>query len=212
MNGAHSRSPARRALTLSLAGLALLAAVWLALALSGGPDRRPQHATVLPDGLPLPTFSLTDQDGRPFTRDALEGRWSLLFFGFANCPDICPITLSRLAAARRRLAEDSPGSVLPQIVFISVDPDRDTIDALAEYVGAFGGAVTGATAPEAELRVLAEPLGIYFRKGPGGADYAVEHSSSVLLVNPDAELHAIIGAPQGVDQLAGDLALILPPG
>ncbi|HZD53929.1 MAG TPA: SCO family protein, partial [Woeseiaceae bacterium] len=119
--------------------LVLGGAAWLA-ARNAGPPPEPQYATPLPEAKPLPDFSLVDQEGRPFTRERLRGRTSLLFFGFTHCPDICPTTLEQLASARQQLADEGPA---PQIVFVSVDPERDTPEKLAAYVRHFGKGIVG---------------------------------------------------------------------
>jgi protein SCO1/2 len=201
----------------------LLAALFVVIGLAGGSwfltqaleggARAPQRATVLPVAQPLPEFSLRDDQGGLLTRASLTGGWHLLFFGFTNCPDICPVTLQQLATARRRLADDDQ-SPLPGILLISVDPERDSPEVLADYVSHFGDGVRGATGSIDELRTLTSALGIHFEKAPSepsdnNGNYAVNHSAAVLVIDPQARLKALFGAPHSIDAFVSDLPLIL---
>ena len=109
-----------------------------------GPRDQPLHAMVLPQSRALPQFSLLDQNGTEFNTESLRDQWSVLFFGFTHCPDICPATLQQLAIARKRVL-DGGRSTFPNIVLISVDPERDTPAVMAEYIGHFGDRMTGVT-------------------------------------------------------------------
>lgn len=188
--------------------------------LAGGPGAggaRPQHATVLPERLPLPEFSLRDQDNAPFTREHLRGRTSLLFFGFTNCPDICPATLQQLAVARKRIAERAGEEAVPEIVLISVDPERDTPAKLREYVGHFGQGVTGVTGDLEELRKLTSALGIHHEKAHDDGDhdhadgdhYRVNHTTAVLVVDEAARLQALFSAPHNPAYFVHDVPLLM---
>lgn len=165
--------------------LLVLAAFGAALYMLTAPPAAPEKATVLNEGAALPAFDLVAGDGSEFTRDSFKGRWSWLFFGFTHCPDICPATLYQLSVARGNIGGDeSPG-----IVFVSVDPERDTIEAVSDYTSAFGDDVVGVTGSLEEIEKLTRPLGIYHARVPDSADtYLVEHSAAVLLINPNAEM------------------------
>jgi protein SCO1/2 len=178
------------------------------LYLAVGVDRAgPDAATVLPEPRPLPSFSLVDQAGAPFTNDSLAGRWSVLFFGFTHCPDICPATLQQLAVARQRLAAD--GRDFPEIILVSVDPERDTPEVLADYVAYFDAGITGVTGTVAEVSEFAHALGIFFAKsGDSGGDYSVDHSAAVLVVNENAEWYAVFSAPHSIDDFVHDLPIL----
>ena len=186
---------------------ALTAGAWLAF-LQAPPAAL--SATVLPAPADLPEFALVDGDGARFDRDALRGRWSLMFFGFTHCPDVCPLTLQVLASARQRLAEDG-FAPLPDIVFVSVDPERDTVDSVREYAAYFGPATIGVTGDLAELRRLTDGLGIYFQKNAAEEDgsYGVDHSAAVLLVDPGANFRALFGAPHEISVYVHDLPVIM---
>jgi protein SCO1/2 len=161
--------------------------------------------------MPLPDFRLTDQDGRPFSRDSLLHHQTLLFFGFTHCPDICPATLQKLALVRRKLADRLRNdNSLPDILLISVDPQRDTPDILRQYVRHFGSGIGGVGGDLAELQKLTSALGIFFAKDTsGGEDYTVNHSAAVLLINGDAEFQAVFNAPIDVDAMFADLTILL---
>ncbi|MEQ8206963.1 MAG: SCO family protein, partial [Woeseia sp.] len=128
----------------------IIAGTFIVLGLAGGAyflskavqPQSLQDATVLPDSRALPPFELIDDSGQPFGNQRLAGNWTLLFFGFTHCPDICPATLQQLSIARQQLAEKGI-EPLPEIVLISVDPERDTAEALSAYVRNFGDHVTG---------------------------------------------------------------------
>ena len=170
----------------------------------------PAHATVLPVPRPIAEFVLSDQDGALFGRDSFRGHWSMLFFGFTNCPDICPVTLQQLAMARRHMAETDPDASLYDIVFVSVDPGRDTSAILSQFVKSFGDNVTGVSGEAVELSKLTSDLGIYFSVNPGdGENYTVEHSSAIIVINEDAEFAAVFSAPHDIDALANDMPLIM---
>lgn len=140
----------------------------------------------------LPEFALARHDGGVLRRADLEGRWTLLFFGFTHCPAICPTALATLAEALR-LLERGTGAPLPQVVFVSVDPKRDTPALLAEYVTAFNPEFVGATGSDDALFPLVRVLGVaYERHESGGAHYNVDHTASAYLIGPDAALAAVI--------------------
>lgn len=196
-------------IALGLVALVLGGASWLAVRSISGPDQ-PEFATVLPERVALPEFALVDHAGDPFTRDRLLGRTSLMFFGFTHCPDICPATLQQLASARRQLAAEGAGSAhLPQIVMVSVDPERDTPDKLAAYVGHFGADIVGVTGSEDDLRALTEPLGIWFERQPMGDSYTLSHSTAVLVIDRDAELQAVFSTPHRVEAFVHDVPLLV---
>ena len=151
-----------------------------------------QEAKVLPVPLEIPDFALVDHEGRPFDRSRLEGRWSLLFFGYTYCPDICPLTLQRLAAVQDALPEDT------QVVFVSVDPERDSQERVAEYVAYFHPELVGVTGARTEIDKLARAVGAFNRRAEGGDDpesYLVDHAVSLFVIAPEARLHALMQDP-----------------
>lgn len=148
-----------------------------------GVARYPRPAAVAP-------FALTDQDGGEFGPDELRGRWSMVFFGFVDCPDICPLALSTLGRMRARLAAD--GAVPPRIVFVSVNPSRDTPARVKDYVGRFDPAFIGLTGEPAEVTALARGFFVASRVGDDGM---VDHSGHISVVSPAGELAAVVRPP-----------------
>jgi protein SCO1/2 len=171
---------------------------------------RLEQATLLPEGRPLPEFQLVDSAGRPFGRADLRGHWTLMFFGFTSCPDICPTTLATLAVARRQLA-DLPAPDQPTVVLVSVDPGRDTPEKLAGYVAFFDPSFRGVTGTPEAITAFTRDLGVAVEVGKPGADgsYTVDHTAAVILVDPSGSLRAIFGSPQRVEALAQDYRAIL---
>ena len=169
----------------------------------------PVQATVLPAGNELPDFSLLNQDGDAIDRRIFEGQWDLVFFGFTHCPDVCPTTMAMLKQVRERLASQGQ-EPLPRIVLVSVDPERDTPEAIGKYVDYFGEGNLGITGDLTEIRKLTGDLGIYFAKIETDNDnYSVDHSSVVLVINPQGRFRALFSAPLSVDNFVHDLPLII---
>jgi protein SCO1 len=162
-----------------------------------------ESGIVLPQPRQLPAFALVDQRGRPFSRHALEGRWTLVFAGFTHCPDICPATLGTLKAVQGRL--DVGAEV--QTVFLSLDPERDDPGTLAQYLAHFGSAIIGVTGARVELDKLMSGLGLVYLKVPSGPEqYTIDHSAAVALVDPYARVAAYFKPPLRPEALAADLA------
>jgi protein SCO1/2 len=139
-------------------------------------------------------FALRDHRGQPFTPSALEGHWTLVFFGFTYCPDVCPTTMAFLDQFVGELegteVEDT------EVVMISVDPARDTVEQLATYVPFFNPDFTGVTGEFLDLFRVATALNTPFRRAPGqGDDYQVDHSANVVLINPRGHYHGFFKAP-----------------
>lgn len=160
-------------------------------------------ATLLVPPRALPDFELIGQSAQSVSRQDLAGQWTLVFMGFTNCGHVCPTTLFTLSEAVRQL------SAPPQILFVSVDPGRDSPAVINTYVRGFGAAVAGATGTDAQLRRFAGSLGASFRVGQADDRYVVNHSSAVFLLDPATQLHAVFGAPHDAAVIAGDLARIM---
>jgi protein SCO1 len=163
---------------------------------------------LLPQPRQVPDFTLTDQDGAAFTRSQLAGRWSLVFSGFTHCPDICPTTLAQLKAVHGQLAQQ--GHPL-NIIFLSIDPERDTPSKLANYVRYFDPAFIGVTAPEPELARFTRSLMITYLKVPGATadSYSMDHSAALVLLNPQGHLAGFFSPPLQLDAMVADLAQLI---
>ncbi len=193
-----------------LLGVALSAGIWIALSIDSEPER-PLTATVLPSKTDVPAFQLVDDQGADIDESVFRGQWDLVFFGFTHCPDICPITLQVLASARSQLADEGQ-SPLPRIVLVSVDPERDTPESLARYVGSFGGDTLGITGDIEQIRRLTDGLGVFFEKRDAQGDsdyYVVDHSSVVLVIDPDGRFHALFSSPHDIENFVHDLPILL---
>ncbi len=139
-------------------------------------------------------FSLKASDGKDFTLAQLQGHWSLLSFGFTSCPDICPTTLTELSAVFGIMKLPSYQAAATQIVFVSIDPERDTPENLDGYVKHYNPAFVAATADIPALTAFAANLGAVFEKeanGTGPQDYTMAHTASIFLINPKGQLAAI---------------------
>jgi protein SCO1/2 len=187
-----------------IVGLVLLAAatVWLSGARQTLPA--PQLATVFDAPRILPDVELTDHLGRDFSTTQLNGQFSFLFFGFTHCPDICPITLKLLADAKADLL--ARGLQPPAVVFVSVDPQRDTPEQIERYLRGFDAEFLGVTGHAQALQPLLQQLGVYVQthSRAGEAAYSVTHSTAVFLVGPEADLVAVFGAPNQAAIVASD--------
>lgn len=143
---------------------------------------------VYPEPELLTDFVLTDGDGQPFTEQDFTGHWSLVFVGYTFCPDICPTTLSDLSRVYPELAALSDKV---QVIFMSVDPDRDTPERLKVYTEYFNPNFLTVTAPHEQLMPAVQQLGLIYGIHEREAEhYLVDHSASIALVNPKGELHA----------------------
>ena len=163
--------------------------------------------TALHEPRPIAEFEFLDEDGRPFERKNLEGQWSLLFTGFTHCPDVCPTTIALMAELRRRVSRDDL-----QFVFVSVDPERDTPEVVAAYLAHFDPTLVGATGTRAEMERFTSALGLAQVRNPGiGDEYTVDHSTALVLTDPEARIAGYFQAPHQRDALAADLAA-LPRG
>lgn len=192
-----------------LCGLAVAAGIWVAIGATGDKSATTRTATVLPVKTEIPAFVLQTHEGTQADETIFEGQWDLVFFGFTQCPDICPLTLKVLQTARAELGRRG-FAPLPRIVLVSVDPERDTPEQLAAYIQAFGENNLGLTGDVAELRKLADGIGIFFEKrGSDGDRYLVDHSSVVLVIDPQGRFHALFSSPHHVENFVHDLPILL---
>ena len=178
--------------------------------MQGPPQPSDAALMVLPEPRVIADFALVDDEGAPFSLGNLRGHWSLMFFGYTHCPDVCPSTLYDLKLVHERLeqltGDDAPGH---QVLFVSVDPERDTPEQLGQYVNYFHPDFIGVTGPQEQLAPLTMQLGIAYRIEDHEADssqYNVDHSVSVLLMDPQGRLHGVFPAPHDADKMAGELA------
>lgn len=160
----------------------------------------------------LPSFSLQQSDHTPLIPGELKGHWTLVFLGFTHCPDVCPTTLAQLAQAQRQWAS-LPDSIRPRVLFVSVDPDRDTPDAIGEYAHAFHRDTLAATADVPALEAFARSLSMVFMKVPAPEgtppeQYSVDHSASLAVLDPQGRMAGVILPPLDPRAIASDLSAL----
>ncbi len=196
-----------KTLVLLLAGaVALGSGIWLGQRLMQPPAPPEIVGIYLPEARPLPDFELVHESGRAFGPADLRDRWTFVYFGYTYCPDACPLTLAQLNIIDRNLVE-AGDSTPTGYLLISVDPRRDTPDRLAEYTKFFNPGFEGVTGDEEQLDKLAGSMGVLFRvpKEPEDPEhYLVDHSSTVLLINPDGALQAVFTPPQDPAAMTDD--------
>ena len=160
----------------------------------------------------LPSFSLQQSDQTPLIPGELKGHWTLVFLGFTHCPDVCPTTLAQLAQAQKQWTA-LPDSIRPRVLFVSVDPDRDTPDAIGEYAHAFHRDTLAATADVPALEAFARSLSMVFMKvpAPEGAppeQYSIDHSASLAVLDPQGRMAGVILPPLDPRAIASDLTAL----
>ena len=141
----------------------------------------------------LVAFDLVDHTGKPFQYKDLKEEWSLIFFGYSKCPDVCPTTVFKLTEIYRILDEDKVIKQQPQVIFISIDPDRDNPETLKKYLASFNPEFIGVTGTLDEIKKLTAKLSVYFQKiGDEDENYLYEmnHTAGLFLTNPDGKLVA----------------------
>lgn len=154
-------------------------------------------------------FRLTRSDAKPFTQADLQGQWNLVFFGFTNCPDICPNTLGVLKQVRARLAQAGAADRV-RVHFISVDPLRDQPDTLGRYAAFYDPAFVAATGNDEELTRLTRSLGVMYTREPAkDGQYTVDHSASIALVDPQARLVGLFRPPLDAAAIGADLLTLV---
>ena len=164
--------------------------------------------TVWPEPRSLADFELLDHNQQVFDLQQLQGQWSFVFFGYTSCPDICPTTLLNLRAVTAAL--DELGEESPQVILVSVNPERDSPEKLAEYVKYFNPAYRGVTGSEEQLHAMALQIGAMYQQLPvdENGNYEVAHSASVFLVDPQARMYAAFSPPHQPEQMAQKLIAV----
>ncbi len=193
-------------LCLAFVALVLGALVYTSLRkpLADDATLREQGTFVLPVPRDIAPFQLIDHQGFVFDNAALRGHWSLLYFGFTSCPDVCPVTLSVLAQVEKKLAEANETELLSglRVYLVTVDPERDSGEMLASYVGAFSQQFTGVTGSLDELASLGQQLNVAFMKVPAAdGGYSVDHTGNIVVVNPQGHYHAFMKQPHDPDRI-----------
>jgi protein SCO1/2 len=157
----------------------------------------PESFQPLPSNVQIAPFSLYDQNGATITQESFKGHWSLVFFGYTYCPDVCPTTLGELNRAAKHITKDDL-----EVVLVSVDPARDSAKQLKTYIEYFNPKFQAWSGEGSVLAGLARQLHIFFQKNGEGESYLMDHSSQVVLVNPQGEYQGYFTSPLNPDDMA----------
>ncbi len=157
----------------------------------------------------VPAFALTDQQGDSVTESLFKDQWSMVFFGYTHCPDICPMTMTIMNSVTDKLKASNTQPL--QVVFVSVDPKRDTVDVLGKYMNFFNPEFKGITGELADVLALTGELGIVASYSiiEGTEDYLVDHTASMLLIDPAGRVRGKFSAPHKVDSIVEDYKKII---
>ncbi|REL25240.1 SCO family protein [Thalassotalea euphylliae] len=160
----------------------------------------PQTALYYQQPRTIAPFSLTSHTGSEFTKQELAGQWSWVFFGYTSCPDVCPTTLQKLNFVYDELKAVTPNT---QVLLVSVDPNRDTVDKLSQYIGYFNQEFFALRADHGSLFPFARNLGLMYAIADdiSQKNYLVDHSASIVLINPDGDIAAIFKPQEVLGQI-----------
>jgi len=175
----------------------MLSIILLSTVLIGGmiytfyqPTKQPLITTlVYPKSKLLPDFDLIDHNNIAFSNKQLEGKWSVVFFGFTYCPDICPTTMAALSQVANKLAPETMNQL--QFVMVSVDPERDTPERLAQYIPFYHTDFIALTGNEKQLQQFSLSLGAVYMKLPSEDGYTMSHSSTLFIIDPKGQRYGI---------------------
>lgn len=168
---------------------------------------------MLPNTKPLVDVDFTDHNGQSFGLDGFKGKWSVLFFGFTNCPDVCPTTMQTMKQVKQKVADAGLWSKF-QLIMVSVDPERDTTERLKQYIPYFDPEFIGVSAGVEQTAAFAKNLGILFFKSDAteNGNYDVEHGAALILVNPNGQYSGVFSGPHKADEISHDLIKIAKSG
>ena len=167
-----------------------------------------RSVTLFPGTRALAPYKLDASDGSAITPASMKGHWTLVFLGFTHCPDVCPTTLQSLGQAQKAWAA-LPSARRPRVLFVSVDPDRDTPQHVGEYAHFFGKDILAATADEKTLATFARSLGMVYMKVPTtGSAYTIDHSASVSVLDPDGNMAGLIRPPFDPAAIGADMKIL----
>lgn len=208
MNKENWRRALFAGLTLTILGAAL---VLRTLHKGPLPAGEIPSVTEVRDEVLLPAFALQGPKGN-FTNADLQGRWTFMFFGYTQCPDICPTALTLMKDVKALLASGAaaPSTESLRVAFVSVDPRRDTRDLLDEYISAFDPAFLGLRGDDAALAPLTRNLGVYYQRNDATDTqrYTVDHSAAIYLIDQTGKLRAVFSPPHDARKVAGDYVRI----
>lgn len=199
----------RSAMLTRLLHIAMLPAAVALAACNGSPSPSPEDSPPLAGSSIGGPFTLTGADGKPVQWSDFDGRYRMVYFGYAYCPDVCPLDVQTMIKGLNIFAKDHPdlaASVVP--IFISIDPERDTPDVVGEFTSAFSDKLVGLTGTNEQIAAAAKAFAVYYAKGeaqPGGG-YLMDHSRGAYLMGKKGEAIALVPVDKDAAAVAAELA------
>ncbi len=163
---------------------------------------------ILARPMEIDRFELIDQKNEVFNNKSLEGGWTVLFFGYTNCPDVCPTTIYKLAEIKNELKEDLSSTSF-NTVLVTLDPDRDSTDRLEEYIGYFDESMLGVTGTYENIQSFTSSLSVFYQRINKEEGYDFNHTASIFVFNKDGSLFATMSPANTIGELTQDFYTIL---
>ncbi len=163
---------------------------------------------ILTRPIELDNFELIDQNNQTFNSESLKGNWTILFFGYTNCPDVCPTTIYKLAEVKNDVNQNLPSKNF-NTVLVTLDPDRDTPERLDEYIGYFDESMLGVTGTYRDIQSFSSNLSVFYQRTNKDGGYDFNHTASIFVFNQDGSLFATMSPATSVSELRDDFYTIL---
>ena len=173
-------------------------------------EKKPSLITgkILVRPMEIDNFELIDQNNEVFNKKSLEGGWTVLFFGYTNCPDVCPTTIYKLAEIKNGIKEDLPSANF-NTVLVTLDPDRDSPERLDEYIGYFDETMLGVTGTYENIQSFTSSLSVFYQRINKEEGYDFNHTASIFVFDKDGSLFATMSPANTVGELESDFFTIL---
>ena len=173
-------------------------------------EKKPSLITgkILVRPMEIDNFELIDQNNEAFNKKSLEGGWTVLFFGYTNCPDVCPTTIYKLAEIKNGIKEDLPSANF-NTVLVTLDPDRDSAERLDEYIGYFDGTMLGVTGTYENIQSFTSSLSVFYQRINKEEGYDFNHTASIFVFDKDGSLFATMSPANTVEEIESDFFTIL---
>ena len=163
---------------------------------------------ILQKPIEIVDFELIDQDKLRFSNDLLIGKWTVVFFGYTNCPDVCPTTIYKLAGVKEQINKDIPSNKL-NTVLVTLDPERDNPERLKEYIGYFDETMLGLTGRQEDIQSFTSSLSVFYQRINKEDGYDFNHTASIFVFNPEGLLFATMSPANTMAELSEDFSVIL---
>ena len=173
-------------------------------------EKKPSLITgkILVKPMEIDNFELIDQNNEIFNKKSLQGSWTVLFFGYTNCPDVCPTTIYKLAEIKNGIKEDLPSANF-NTVLVTLDPDRDSAERLDEYIGYFDETMLGVTGTYENIQSFTSSLSVFYQRINKEEGYDFNHTASIFVFDKDGSLFATMSPANTVGELESDFFTIL---